>query len=335
MVKRLIYLSVISLCCACTRELDVSYPNTPMGNFEALWNIIDTKYCFVEEKGVDWNNIHEEYRNKADTLQNDDERGLFKLLASMLDSLQDGHVNLYSSFDVSRNQTWYEGYPANFNSQLLYSEAYLSKNYMQAGGLQYQKIANGQIGLIRYSSFSDSFTAMNMLYVLQYFSKCKGLVIDVRSNGGGSMENAYKLASTFFTENTTVGYWQHKTGPEHNAFSALREMRIDTLDMPCKWLRPTIILCNRTSYSATNFFVNAMRYADNALIIGGRTGGGGGMPLSYELPNGWLVRFSSIKMYDAEKQSIESGIAPHKEITLVSEDKDDIIEYAIKTILDD
>ena len=75
-----------------------------------------------------------------------------------------------------------------------------------------------------------------------------------------------------------------------------------------------------------------MRYADNSLILGGLSGGGGGMPMSYELPNGWLVRFSSVRMYDRDNQSIEPGIQPDGEVTLHSTDRDDIIEAAVRII---
>lgn len=98
------------------------------------------------------------------------------------------------------------------------------------------------------------------------------------------------------------------------------------------WLRPVIVLCNRHTYSAANFFVSIMRYADNSLILGGLSGGGGGMPLSYELPNGWLLRFSSVRMYDRDNQSIEPGIQPDGNITLTSTDRDDIIETAVRII---
>ena len=112
----------------------------------------------------------------------------------------------------------------------------------------------------------------------------------------------------------------------------MEELREDASVTRLKWLRPTVVLCNRRSYSATNMFVNIMRYADNALIVGGTSGGGGGMPMSYELPIGWTVRFSSVRMYDADKKDIEQGIEPDVKVNMVSTDKDDIIEKAIELI---
>ena len=75
-----------------------------------------------------------------------------------------------------------------------------------------------------------------------------------------------------------------------------------------------------------------MRYSSNCLILGGQSGGGGGMPMSYELPNGWMLRFSSVKMYDRDMQSIEAGIKPHLIVNQYSTDKDDLIEEAVDLI---
>lgn len=325
----------MALMCACMKEREELADNTPKGNVEALWRIIDEKYCFVEEKGVDWDSVHAEYLKYADTLRSDDYRSLFRLEADMLDHLHDGHVNLYSSFDISSSSAWYEGYPANFSSDLL--SQYIGKDYMVAGGMQYGLVQgiSDKIGYIRYSSFQSSVSEANFYYVFQYFKDCKGIILDVRNNGGGNLDIAYRMAAHFYENNgekRLVGYWQHKTGRGHYDFSPMEPIYIDPASVYYRWLRPVIVLCNRRSYSATNSFVSVMRYADNCLIVGGKTGGGGGMPLSYELPNGWMVRLSSVKMYDAEQKSIEEGISPDKEVTLVSKDKDDLIEYAVEQI---
>ena len=112
----------------------------------------------------------------------------------------------------------------------------------------------------------------------------------------------------------------------------MEELKSDTSLVRSRWLRPVVVLSNRHSYSATNSFISMMRYADNAAIVGGVSGGGGGMPMSYELPCGWTVRFSSVRMYDRDKHDIEQGITPHVLVNMVSTDKDDIIEKAIQLI---
>ena len=44
----------------CIRE--EKFDNTPQDNFEALWKIIDEKYCFLDYKQIDWNAIHDKYQ---------------------------------------------------------------------------------------------------------------------------------------------------------------------------------------------------------------------------------------------------------------------------------
>ena len=103
------------------------------------------------------------------------------------------------------------------------------------------------------------------------------------------------------------------------------------------WDKPIIILTNRMSYSATNEFICRMKYAPNAKIVGDKTGGGGGFPLSSELPNGWMVRFSASPMFNAEMEHTEWGIDPDKKVDMNIADKlagmDTIIEEAVKEIL--
>ena len=322
-------IALMLLLTACHSKDEMPFSMDPVTNVEALWQIIDTRYCYVEEKGIDWNAVHETYVEKARQLPQNDQVAMFDLCAEMLNLLQDGHVNLYAPFDRSYCTTWYDTYPANFNSQL--QSLYL-RDYRVAGSLYYCTVDHDSIGYIYYSSFSNSFSIGNLAWVFNTFKDCRGLIIDVRNNGGGDLSNAYKLAAPFFKESRTIGYWQHKTGPGHNDFSKMEELKVDASISGIKWLRPTVVLSNRRSYSATNMFINMMRYADNAIIVGGTSGGGGGMPMSYEMPCGWTVRFSSVRMYDASKKDIEQGIEPHVLVTMQSTDKDDIIEKAIELI---
>ncbi len=317
---------------SCMNEPEIQ-PNTNVGNFEALWKIIDTKYCYLDYKNINWDSIHDVYKHKIDSTLTYNQ--LFDTLGNMLSELKDGHVNLYSSFDLSSYKKWYTDYPANFTPRVIYGNRYLGSNYLIAGGMRYQRIANDSIGYIYYGDFSNRFSDTNILYILNYFKNCKGLIIDVRNNGGGYLDLSEQLASYFFERDTITGYMQHKTGNGHNSFSSPSKITT-TSHKKIKWQRPVIILTNRMSYSATNSFVSRMKIAPNALIIGDKTGGGGGLPLSSELPNGWMVRFSSSPMFDSDMQHIEWGIFPDLKVDMKATDEendiDTIIERAIKIL---
>lgn len=314
---------------SCMNE-PVQQPNTYKGNFESLWQIINTKYCYLDYKHINWDSIHSVYAAKVDTVKSN--FPFFDLMGNMLNELKDGHVNLYSDFNKSRYWKWFQDYPTNFSTTLIYNSRYLGSNYLMAGGFRYGKISNGTIGYMYYDDFSDAFGDTNITYIMNYFIDCKALIIDVRNNGGGSLDYSKQLASYFFKVETITGYMRHKTGDGHSDFSNPVEIKTPA-SKNIQWQRPVVVLTNRMSYSATNDFVNRMKQAPNAIIVGDKTGGGGGLPLSSELPNGWLVRFSSSPMYDSAMQSTEWGINPdvHDSIKVADQAKgiDTIIERAI------
>jgi len=334
-MKKYIIILLISLIgfSSCIKE-PVSFCNSFEGNFKALWHIIDTRYCFLDYKNIDWNAVYDKYKPKLSTVSNRFE--LFDLLSRMLNELEDGHVNLVSDFDVSRNRRIFTDSIRNFYSDIIFSDNYLGENYRSIGGLRYAKIHNGTIGYIYYGSFSNTFSDLHIRNIFDLFSDCVGLIIDVRHNGGGLLSNSERLASYFFERETVTGFIKHKIGNGHSDFSRPTEIRTPA-HASIRWEKPVAILTNRHSYSATNDFVSRMKLAPNAFSVGSWTGGGSGLPFSSELPNGWKVRFSASPMLDVNMNHIEFGIAPDYYIAITDSDKenniDTVIEKAISIIM--
>jgi len=315
--------------------IDEDQPDdTPKGNLEALWRIIDEHYCFLDYKqqeyGLDWQTVYNKYKVRVNEQMTRSQ--LFEVLADMLAELRDGHVNLSTSADFARYWAWYENYPTNLSDSLL--RRYMGTRYKIAAGLKYL-ILDDNIGYIRYESFSDGIGEGNLDEVLTYMMTCRGLIIDIRGNGGGDLTNAERLASRFCHETTLVGYSQHKTGPGHGDFSPLEPRYLEP-SANIRWHKPVCVLTNRHVFSAANEFTMYMKELPMATVVGDHTGGGAGMPFSSTLPNGWVVRFSAVPMYDARRQSTESGLEPDHAVALRSEDflqgKDTIIEFARKLL---
>lgn len=321
-------LSLICFATACVNE--DQYDDTPRGNFEALWKIIDEHYCFLDYKheayGLDWDDVYNKYKVRVDDKMSDLQ--LFEVLTNMLAELRDGHVNLSASHDYGRYWSWYEDYPANFSDSLC--RRYMGTDYKIASGLSY-RILDDNIGYVRYESFSSPIGSGNLDEVIYYLMLCRGLIIDIRDNGGGELTNAEKLAARFCNEKTLVGYIQHKTGRGHDDFSSMEPRYLEPASN-VRWQKPVVVLTNRHVFSAANEFTMYMKALPQVTIVGDRTGGGAGMPFSSSLPNGWVVRFSAVPMYDAQKQSTEFGIEPDYLVQLSDEDfrqgRDTIIEFA-------
>ena len=306
------------------------YDDTPKGNFEALWKIMDEHYCFFDYKretyGLDWNEVRAKYSLQVNDGMTDDQ--LFEVLANMLAELRDGHVNMYAAFDYARYWSWHEDYPSNFSDSIVRS--YLGTDYKIASGLRYRRL-DDNIGYIYCPSFSSDFGEGNLDEVMLFLASCNGLIIDVRGNGGGMLTAAEKLAARFTDEDILVGYMCHKTGPGHSDFSAPEEQRLKP-SSGIRWHKRAVVLTNREVYSAANEFVKYMRCCPDVTVVGDNTGGGAGLPMSSELPNGWSVRFSACPMYDRDMSCTEFGIEPDYAVSLTADDmrrgRDTLIEYA-------
>ena len=321
-------LFMLSCLCSCIDEEEFS--DTPQGNFEALWKIIDEHYCFLdykhEEYGLDWQQVHEKYARQINAGMTDSQ--LFEVFGNMLSELRDGHVNLTAAHDMARYWQWYESYPANHNDSL--ERIYMGTDYRIAAGMRY-KILDDNIGYIRYESFNAGVGSGNLTEVLSYFMLCRGLIIDIRNNGGGDLTNVEKIASRFTNDKVLVGYIQHKTGPGHSDFSSMEPRYLEPA-ASLRWQKPVVVITNRYVFSAANEFAMYMKALPQVRIIGDVTGGGAGMPFSSSLPNGWVVRFSAVPLYDAQYRSTEFGIVPDMYVALRDEHlkrgKDTIIEVA-------
>ena len=306
------------------------YNNSPRGNFEALWKMIDEHYCFFREKQVNWDSIHRVYAPRFNDAMTD--RQLFEVLDNMLAELRDGHVNLTSSFNVARYWAFHESYPSNYSDTLI--RRYLGTDYQIASGLKY-RILDDNIGYIRCESFQNSLGDGNLDDILLALQPCNALIIDLRNNGGGLITSAEKLAARFTNRPVDVGFVRHKTGRAHDAFSPMQQQVLNPA-RGIRWQKRVAVLTNRMVFSAANEFVKYMKCCPLATIVGDHTGGGAGLPFSSELPNGWNVRFSACPMFDRYGNSTEDGIAPDVNVSLSEADflrgTDTIIEAARKLL---
>ncbi len=329
-MKRILYILTLLLTLTACHD-QPQWRDDPYGNFDALWTIMDEHYSFFDYKQVDWDEVRGRYRAKLTRDMTSQE--LFELCGDMLKELRDGHTNLIASHDVSRYWIW-EQYPVNYDERLI-DEHYLNFNYKQASGIKYAILPNNY-GYMRYASFSSSIGDGNLDLVFSYLSTADGLIIDVRSNGGGYLTNVETLVGRFIDQRTHVGRIQHKTGPGHNDFSEPFDYYFEPTKNHIHYQRPVVILANRGSFSATNNFVSIMRHLPQVTIVGDTTGGGSGLPFTSELPNGWRIRFSSCPITDVDGTVTEFGVAPDVRVDLLDADaaqgRDTMLETAFRVL---
>lgn len=329
--KYILFLIGVFALVSCEKALVEPDPaNEPKNNFDILWETFDKKYTFFELKNIDWDSVYHVYEPNVKPGMSRYE--LFDVMDNMLYALEDGHVNLVSRFDVSRNWDWRLDYPSNFDYDLV-ERHYLGNDYERTGPFQNKVIDS--IGYVYYGSFANSVSNFNINYLVAKFWHTKGIIFDIRDNGGGYTSNVERIVSRFADEKRLVSLTYYKNGSAHNDFTDPVEECIEPAGQR-QYTKPVVVLTNRSCYSAANDFVLAMDAFPNVTIIGDKTGGGGGIPIDYELPNGWRFRFSATKTTSPDGFNVEEGIPPDIEQDLLPEDKlqniDSIIERAMEYI---
>jgi len=285
----IIFLAITTLL-ACEKAFMPKEPeNTNENNFEHLWKTLDEKYSLFEFKGINWDSVYLEYRSRVNEDMSDPE--LFRVLASMMYELNDGHVNLIAPANVSRNWNYKLQSPENFSYTII-ERHYLKDTYESTGGFRHNWL--GETAYLYFSSFNSGVSSQQMNYLMAKYKDASGIIIDIRNNGGGSTAVAEFIASTFIIERDEPLNIRFKKGPEHDDFGEANAVEISP--RYSSFNKPVAILINRSSYSAANYFYALMKDQTHTKSFGDTTGGGAGYPVYNELPNGWTFRYRKLKL---------------------------------------
>ena len=329
-MKNLGWSILLLLCCSCERLFMAEDPkNSLVENFDVFWQEFDRHYSFFEMKGIDWDSVYAEHRPKVDDFTNSTQ--LFSLLEEIILSLEDGHVNLYSSSKWV-GYDFREGYPENEPDVSGYLENIESPNPT----IYHGEIRNTELGYVRIVSFGRDGSHYYVINdITKRFSEKKGMIIDVRSNGGGSDLNSRVIAARFTDQKRLYKKFRYRNGPEHDDFTEWFDSYIEPYGNT--FLKPVAILTNRGCYSTTEDFIQSMVVNPQVTTVGGITGGGSGNPLYRELMNGWYFRLSSWIVVTPAFESYEGvGIRPDIEVTITEEDvnnrRDAILERAVELL---
>jgi hypothetical protein len=337
-VKKIFYilLLVVMIFSSCSDLFIESDPeNNPENNFEIFWREFDRYYSFFMYKEIDWYAQYYKYRPQVTTSTTGEE--LFTILSSMVDILKDGHVNIYTPHGTYAYEDWWRDYPINYDSEII-KQNYLKNGYRIVGNdIFTYGILNEEIGYIHISSFGGlEDWNLKIDNILENYKNLKGLVIDVRNNGGGSTNYSDHLAPRFADQRRLYAYIQWRNGPNHDDFTEPTEDYVEPSE-EWRFTRPVALLTNRLCFSTTEHFVLMMRVFPHVTVIGDVTGGGSGNPILRELPSGWVYRISRWISLTPEKEIYEGiGLEPDILVNISEEDsligKDTIMETAIQTL---
>lgn len=299
--------------------------------FEEFWTYVDEHYIYFDVKGVDWSEVKKDYIRQIRDGMTEEE--LYDLCNAALGELKDSHNRLETPDIYKKSYDIREGYDIHFSLDVV-KENYLTDT-LKREGYVFSTILKDDIGYIylpamsRYGALSKTIRQMKADGV-------RGLIIDVRNNGGGDSNPLPKIFGDFVSEETVLGYYLEKSGPGHgDVTEPLVSKAIPSGDF--LFDLPVALITNRGSYSATSYMAGMIKQIPKAIVVGQKTGGGGGGNYGYQLSNGWVVAVSVSDFLSPDMQTIEPGVDPDIKIENTKErlenGVDDMLEVAIETIL--
>jgi carboxyl-terminal processing protease len=185
-------------------------------------------------------------------------------------------------------------------------ELNLTREEIRQNNVPYYGMLSNNIGYIKLDKFLEN-SAQEVKDALTDLKKndIKGLVIDLRYNGGGILQEAVKIVNLFVEKGVTVviqkGRYREKI-ITYNTFSSPIEPDL-----------PLVVLVNNRSASASEIIAGSLQDLDRAVVIGQRSFGKGLVQQTFNLPYNSLVKVTVAKYYTPSGRCIQALDYTHRD----------------------
>ncbi|MFG2192502.1 S41 family peptidase [Streptomyces sp. NPDC048639] len=303
----------------------------PRAVFDVFWRTYAENYPFFAAKGIDWNAVRDRYRPRVTAGTTDDQ--LFAILRDMIEPLHDTHTGLIAGKDRR-----YAGHRQDTEFPTAESIARIDKATAESVGAEQRRWAQGALSyadlpgrigylrITRFAGFTDKGDyasaaaeldkALDSVLTEQRTEgpeRLRGLVIDLRFNGGGSDRLGVRLASRL-TDRPYIAYTKHaRNDPDDpGQFTPGRRIRVRPHGDRPVYSGPVAVLTGRLTVSAGETFTQALMGRTPAPTrIGENTQGAFSDTLDRTLPNGWSFILPNEEFRTAEGTTFDgAGIPP-------------------------
>ena len=330
--------------------------NSPIENFEKLWNKFNNRYANFGLKKVDWNQIHQEYRKLVN--ENTTNKELFETCCLMLQELNDGHVTIIPNFKEEDVEC---GPPYKFSLELEFDtdEKFhqfefvmdveltrngfappIKKNLSEGTNFKYR--LSDSLGYLRLDEMTEKNTFGGFKRAVdeavKKFQSKEGLIIDLRFNGGGWDHSAYKLASRFVPNGKTIGHFERTRIKGTDEYTKMKYKEVKSKGK-LQFTKPIVILTSDFTASAAEVFIMLMNELPNVTLVGDKTEGIFSDMYEFKLPNKWDITLSHQQFFSQNKENFEGkGIVPdilvvNSEVDIENQG-DPVIQTAINYLLE-
>lgn len=274
-------------------------------SFDRVWKAFNRDYPgFVLRPEIDWDAMYEEYFPRALECTTSYELGV--LIADMLSRFRDLHIWVR----VGEESIPVYNRPAMLNANPRAAASILGEVTSTPQTPVRWSITENSIGYLAIDAWQGEATPETVHRILELMRDTRGLIMDVRANGGGDEGLALEVASRFVSEPSVYSYSQYRNGFVHTDLTKPRPRSV----APSEWWRysrPVLLLIGPVCMSSNESFIAMMETSDSVTTMGQRTRGSSGNPEWVGTPAG--VEFSVPSWLDllADQQPLdERGIEP-------------------------
>ena len=183
------------------------------------------------------------------------------------------------------------------------------------------KIVDNNIAWVRVTSFQERTVpdlARKLSELANQDPKMKGIILDLRNNGGGLLQGAVGVATAFLPADAVIVSTKGQTADSKQVFNAtpamyrLSEPGDPLASVPAMYKKlPMVVLVNAYSASASEIVAGALQDYKRATIIGKTTFGKGSVQTVRPLTNDSALKITTAYYYTPSGKSIQAyGIKP-------------------------
>lgn len=333
-----------------------SYPGDNYNDvFEGFWNGMNNNYVFWSIDTVNWDAMHRKYQPlfaNLKTFNDNDNQQAEKYFTAMTANLVDSHFNI--TFNLTGSQedpalnrkiaiatqhpdSIYE-LPPDFFTKII-PDHYIDKaslvtgtdsivvNAAQTGFTAVTGTINNDILYLYFSDFFFSLAGDNTLPVLNKFFSAisdlpagtRGIIIDVRGNSGGEVNDLDYLLGSMTTQPLTYGYTRAKSGPGRLDYTPWAPAIVTPQPGAAQINVPVVVLADHFSASMAELTALAVKSLPKGKFIGTTTWGangpltpsvyfnGGQFTVGSGMPNGYMFVYTSSVMFKYLDGNIYEG----------------------------
>lgn len=175
----------------------------------------------------------------------------------------------------------------------------ITRRAIQMPAVPYYGIRPEGVGYINLSQFTEGCAKQVRRAYLEMKQKgIKGLVLDLRGNGGGSEQEAVSIVNMFVGPGITIASNRGKTERVNHDFKTTVE--------PIDTVMPIVVLVNGNTASSSEITSGALQDLDRAVILGTRTYGKGLAQMSLEVPYNGQLKLTTNKYYIPSGRCIQA-----------------------------